>query len=134
MSTVPPPAPRRYYLAGPMRGIKEFNFPTFLRAAERLRGTGHLVMSPAEHDLEIGFSPQAMTGNEDLASLGFDLRASLLWDVEQILHPRTSGVVFLPGWENSTGARAEFAVNKAVGGRVGYYHESDYLEMVTWEK
>ena len=48
----------RLYLAGPMSGIKDFNFPAFNEAAEHLRKLGYEVFNPAEDDVERdGFDP-----------------------------------------------------------------------------
>ena len=97
----------RVYLAGPMRGIDQFNFPAFHEAAAELRTLGHEVISPAEHDLELGFDPV-------LNSLdGFDMEAAMRWDVAQVL---TADIVYLlPGWESSEGVSVELAVARAIG-------------------
>lgn len=103
----------KVYIAGPMRGIPDFNFPAFTWAAATLReGGGHEVISPAEHDLENGFNPMGMAGHEDLDGI-FDLRAALAWDLQQVA--TCDGVFLLPGWEKSSGARAELACAAALG-------------------
>lgn len=38
----------RVYLAGPMSGLPDFNYPAFNQAAEQLRGLGFHVENPAE--------------------------------------------------------------------------------------
>ena len=94
------------YLAGPMRGYPEFNFPAFHAAAARLRLAAIEVSSPAEHDVQGGFDP---TGSDE----DFDLRAALRWDLEQVM--AVEMVVVLPGWEKSKGAKAEVALAEALG-------------------
>ena len=37
----------KLYLAGPMTGIKDLNFPAFHAEASRLRALGHIVVNPA---------------------------------------------------------------------------------------
>lgn len=39
----------RVYLAGPMTGIEDFNFPAFNDMAAKLRARGYVVENPAEH-------------------------------------------------------------------------------------
>lgn len=92
------------YLAGPMRGIPQFNVPTFMLAARLLRARGLVVLSPAEHDMEMGVD----LNNPDLDAQGFDMRAAFLFDFGAIMS--VDAVVFLPWWRASTGCRAERVV------------------------
>lgn len=104
------------YVAGPMRGHDFFNFPAFLNAARRLREVGFEVICPAERDIADGFDPieRNMTGKEDLAAEGFDLREALGWDMQQIAE-RADGIALLGGWSTSRGATAEVALADALG-------------------
>lgn len=97
-----------------MRGIAEFNFPAFAAATDVLRGCGHEVFSPAERDIDTGFTAEGMTGHEDLAAEGFDLREALGADLHWIT-THAESVVVLPGWERSSGVAAEVATAKALG-------------------
>jgi len=106
-------AQQTVYIAGPMRGIAEFNFPAFEDAATRWRREGFAVISPAEHDQDGGFHFAQATGNEDLAALGFDLTAALMWDLEQVA--ASDGLILLKGWSKSSGAKAEVALAAALG-------------------
>lgn len=104
-----------YYLAGPMRGYAEFNFPAFRSATKLLRDAGYGIISPHEMDEAAGFFWDGFTGNEDLAEFNFDLVERLLEDIKAIARADCAGVIALPGWEKSSGARAEAAYAQAVG-------------------
>ena len=108
------PAGMRVYVAGPMRGYPEFNFPAFLDAAKRLRKAGHSVFCPAERDLQVGFRPLGMSGTDaDMDGAGFDLCAALGADLAWIT-ASADAVIVLPGWEQSAGAQAEVATARAL--------------------
>ena len=104
----------KVYVAGPMRGIKDFNFPAFDEASAYLRRLGATVVNPADHDREMGFEGIGMTGHEPLTDReDFDLKATLKWDLEQVAD--SDAVAVLEGWENSSGAKAEVALAHALG-------------------
>lgn len=123
----------RVYLAGPMRGIEAFNFPTFAEATAALRRKGHTVFSPAERDLDAGFDPTGMTGNEDLSEHGFDLREALGIDIGWIC-THADAVAVLPGWAKSSGARAEVAAAWALGVPVYRAHAMVTDRLVSQER
>jgi hypothetical protein len=108
---------RKYkiYVAGPMRGIPDFNFPAFKEASAKLRALGYDVFSPAERDLKVdGDIFGSKTGDlEEITKKGFSLRAALAADVK-FISEQADGIALLPGWENSAGARAEKALAEAL--------------------
>ena len=108
----------KIYVAGPMRGHPEFNFPAFIAATAKLRQQGWEVFNPAERDLAIGLDPTGMVGSdEELAALNFDLRSALGDDTAWIC-AHADAIYLLDGWEHSTGAVAERALAEALGLRV----------------
>lgn len=103
----------RIYLAGPMTGHPDFNFPAFDTAAKQLRERGHEVFSPADNDRTNGFNPKGMTGHENLSDHGYSLRQALQEDVSWIcLH--AEALVYLPGVSKSAGATAEIYLANAL--------------------
>lgn len=109
----------RIYVAGPMRGIPEFNFPAFNAAAATLRAMGHTVFNPAEKDNErhgTDISKGNATGCEKEAAKahGFDLRVALGDDLRWIC-AEADAIALLPEWEKSKGATAEHATAVALG-------------------
>ncbi len=88
---------KRIYIAGPMTGLPEFNFPAFNAKAVELRAEGWHVENPAEH------------GHVKGARWADYLR----WDISRIV---TCGAIYLlPGWETSKGAQLEVYIGKALG-------------------
>lgn len=105
------------YLAGPMRGIADFNFPAFNSAAAILRNQGFRVFSPAENDSKKhGNIFKTKTGDESAlaATTGWTINKALEDDTRFICRHAT-GIAMLPGWRRSKGARAELALAKALG-------------------
>jgi hypothetical protein len=100
------------YIAGPMRGREKLNFPAFDHAAERLRGAGCRVVSPAEIDRAHGIDPE----RPETVPADFDghLRVILARDLNAILE-QCAAVALLDGWNLSSGSRAEVALGLALG-------------------
>lgn len=80
---------RWIYIAGPMTGLPDLNFPAFHRAASVLRAAGHVVKNPAE------ICPNPTT----------EWQACMFRDLEAL--DRCDGVLMLEGWEMSPGAQIE---------------------------
>ena len=99
----------KIYLAGPMRGIPEFNFPLFHKATKRLRDHGYDVFSPAEKGEEV-----LVTDNPGIQENIAFRRKVFALDMAYIAE-HADTVALLPGWEKSSGARAERALAEAIG-------------------
>ena len=115
----------KIYLAGPMRGYPDFNFPAFFEAAARLRADGHVVFNPAERDTnEWGAERlKTATGSEaevaaNLGMAGLDLARHCFLEDTRWICTQADAIYCLPGWEKSRGARAERALGEAIGLRV----------------
>jgi hypothetical protein len=111
------------YLAGPMRGIKDFNFPAFHEAAGELRCAGHEVFSAAAYEeaqFGVGFNKSETGDLKDIAHLKWDFRKAFFKDCEYI-SLTADAVVVLPGWEKSKGATAEVAIARTLSLQVLNY-------------
>ena len=95
----------KLYLAGPMRGYPDWNYPAFREAAAVLRSMGHEIFSPAEKDAELGHDP-----NKD-GHLGY--KFYMAHDLPAVL--ASDAVAVLPNWERSKGARLEVHVARECG-------------------
>jgi len=101
----------RLYLAGPMTGFEDFNFPAFNKMAADLRGRGYDVENPAEHGVVDG-ADWADYMAYDLTRLGL-----------------CGQVAVLPGWENSKGARLEVHIARELGMKVVNAHDLVSMEI-----
>lgn len=88
------------YIAGPMTGLPDFNYPAFRRAAITLTALGFVVEDPSTNE------------NPTPGDYHGWLRAGLA----QLI--RCDAVALLPGWEASGGARLEVNVAATLGMRV----------------
>lgn len=109
------------YLAGPMSGYEEYNFPAFFRAEEHLKELGFDVINPARIDQEeLGFNPQV-----DTVDAAF-LKEAVKRDLDGVIE--ADCLVLLQGWENSKGANAEIGVAKWLKKPVYIYPTLNPLE------
>lgn len=94
LSTGVPERVTDLYIAGPMTGYPDNNYPAFHEAKQRLEDVGYFVVSPADFGAPDGTRVHYV-----------DL---LREDLKEML--RCRGVAILPDWWNSTGARNEVNV------------------------
>lgn len=94
----------RIYIAGPMTGLPDFNYPAFHAEAQRLRALGFHVENPAENA-----PPPCGTWH------GY-MRIA----IPQLLS--CEAICLLPGWPQSRGARIEHGLAIELGMSV-LYHE-----------
>lgn len=98
----------RAYLAGPMTGYPDYNYPAFHRAAAKYRALGYDVVSPAE-----------IHGNDFGKTFGEYMAA----DIAALATCGT--IILLPWWQCSRGAKLELAYALANGLAV---------EVAAWEQ
>lgn len=85
----------RVYISGPITGVKNYE-KAFQRVEDKLAAMGHAVVNPCklshEHDKSWG------------AFMREDIKALMDCDA----------IALLPGWEDSTGARIEESIARAL--------------------
>lgn len=103
----------KVYIAGPMSGYEEFNFPAFNRAEELLResyGYEHVV------------NPAKLHPTTDLPWVEFLKR-----DLRELID--CDAVFLLEGWEKSRGATFEAVVAYILGLRLYKMHHDERFEL-----
>lgn len=109
------------YIAGPMRGVPEYNYPAFMAAAKLLRGLRWTVYNPAEMDIEAEPEEDWTTlslEQQKLHNTASNIRRFAIRDIYVLLHKLRAengdAIFVLPGWEDSEGAIAETGVARWV--------------------
>jgi hypothetical protein len=101
----------KVYIAGPMSGMPDWNFPAFFEAERQLLELGYNVINPAHND--------GATVQEALESAGSPDRPNNMWswymrrDLPHVME--VDILCVLPGWQNSKGAKLEVHVAQAIG-------------------
>lgn len=90
-------AAQRVYIAGPMTGYVDLNFPAFLAEAAALRSAGLEVINPAEINVD--------------PSTGWS--ACMRADIAQLV--TCDRIHLLPGWSTSKGASLEYYIGRSLG-------------------
>lgn len=91
---------KRVYIAGPMSGLPQLNFPAFHAAAAHVRAMGLEAINPAE------INPDTTASWSDC------MRA----DIAQLV--TCDAILLLPGWEKSRGATLEHHIAQTLGMRI----------------
>lgn len=111
--------PPRIYIAGPMRGKPDFNYPAFDEASRMLSSLGWDTVNPAQLDRDAGIDlekvdPIRPVPNRLLREV-FKRDLSSLCDCDAIY--------LLPGSENSLGAVVECDLAKLLGLAIYEYRD-----------
>lgn len=95
------------YMAGQMTDIPDLNWPAFDQAAAEWRADGHTVINPAEMDREMGIDSTVW---ETLDERGRNSLMRKVFAADFTALCQCDGIVLLPGWEKSRGARVELSI------------------------
>lgn len=119
---------KRIYIAGPMMGITWFNFPEFDEAARYINSDCYdcIAVNPADIDRDNGFDPNTLPEDYDwsiIPKAAGSREEIIRRDVDAVLS--CSGIYMLPGWEKSTGAKAELHLARWAGLDIHFHRDAE---------
>jgi len=88
----------KVYIAGPMTGLPDYNYPAFFAAEKALRELGYETINPAR------------TEGREGCKTWLDYMRAALRDVAD-----ADAIAMLPGWADSRGATVEYNLGKSLG-------------------
>ena len=97
----------KIYIAGPMSGVEDWNFPAFFEAERQLLDLGYEVINPAHNDGST-YEEALASANAGKHSWDWYMRRDLGHLIE------CDAVCLLPEWKNSKGASLEVSVAKSL--------------------
>ena len=98
---------KKVYIAGPMTGYDDWNFPAFFEAERQLLELGYEVINPAHNDGST-YEEALASANSGKHSWGWYMRRDLKHVLEVDI------ICLLPNWKESKGALLEVEVAKAL--------------------
>src|SRR6056297_1520146 len=119
------------YIAGPMRGKPFFNFPAFDAAHDKMEDGGWSAISPADMDRDYGFDALDMDSDSDwndMSLVPFTKEECMERDLEAVKN--ADAIYMLKGWQDSTGAQAEYWCAKWLGKEIYYEEHDDKMESI----
>jgi len=121
---------KTYYIAGPMSGVPLMNFPMFDEARDAVISMMCDAISPADIDRANGITDDMLPTTpeeEEIFMRDFDTRIVARRDVLAIID-QCDGIVMLPNWSQSKGARAEHALAVWLQLDIVYYYQGQFLK------
>lgn len=113
------------YIAGPMSGLPDYNYPAFRDAASILAKAGYGVLNPVDNEKKRTDDTRWVADNH--APWSWYMRRSL----EQIAV--ADGMAVLPRWQNSKGASLEVDLALQLGMKVAtvdaWAHDAERAEI-----
>jgi hypothetical protein len=101
---------QRVYVAGPMSGLADMNYPAFNDAAARLRAKGWHVENPAENP-------------DPHVDASCHWTAYMRMGISQLM--TCHAIYLLPGWQQSKGASLEYLIAQRLGLQVMHHHQQE---------
>lgn len=109
------------YLAGPMTGYKSFNVPAFMAGRDELEQMGFTVQLPGDLDDPTVVEQLLASPDGTHSSVGGPTWGDCLAIDVKLISDVVGGVVVLPGWNKSRGARLETFVAFLNGKPIVYF-------------